>query len=163
MDKHQLVELVSQAFASYNANLPTGEEQQMSLYSAWYEILHDLEYPEAKRALLDIAVSSNFLPRPGEIRRAVINRRTKVTSFEEPLSAWGKYLVLSKEVNSGVPISVELSDALRETLKQLGEAAIGMHTNSDRDAFCRTYERVVKDLEAQRYFVPDPPIEKTKQ
>ena len=44
-----------------------------------------------------------------------------------------------------------MDDALRTAIKQLGDAAINMHTNSDRDAFVRTYERIVTDLDKDRY------------
>ncbi len=155
MTRHELVQLVEQAYATYNQTLPAAEDRLKTLYSSWYELLHDLEYQEAKKAFLQIAVSAQFMPRPGEIRRATINRRTKMTSFDDALVAWGKFIAVIQNVNSGVGNPVEMSDALRATVKALGEAAYGMHTNSDREAFCRTYERIVSELDGNRYAVPE--------
>ena len=155
MNKTELVQLVEQAYATYNQTLPTAEDRLLTLYSSWHDLLHDLEYDETKKAFLQIAVSAQFMPRPGEIRRATINRRTKMTSFDDPLVAWGKFLTIISNVNSGVGNPVEMSDALRSTVKALGDAAWGMHTNSDREAFCRTYERIVNELDMDRYSVPE--------
>lgn len=155
MTRHELVQLVEQAYATYNQQLPAAEDRLKTLYSSWYELLHDLEYREAKKAFLQIAVSAQFMPRPGEIRRTTINRRTKMTSFDDPLVAWGKFIALVSSVNSGVVNPVEVSDALRATVKALGDAAWGMHTNSDREAFCQTYERIVNEIDMARYSVPE--------
>jgi hypothetical protein len=40
-------------------------------------------------------------------------------------------------------------------MKALGEAAYNMHTNSDRDAFTKTYDRVVSEIDERRYAVPE--------
>lgn len=155
MNRHELVQLVEQAYATYNQQLPVAEDRLKTLYSAWYELLHDLEYEETKKGFLQLAVSAQFMPRPGEIRRTTINRRTKMTSFDDPLVAWGKFLTVISNVNSGVGTPVEMSDALRATVKALGDAAWGMHTNSDREAFCQTYERIVNEIDMNRYSVPE--------
>lgn len=155
MTRQELVLLVEQAYATYNQTLPAAEEKVKAIYSAWYEILHDLDYKEAKRALVRLSVAAQFMPRPGEIRRSAINSRTNMTSFDEPLVAWGKFLSLIRDINSGVQPTEKPSDALTQTIKLLGDAVTGMHTNSDREAFCRTYEKVVEKLDGDRYDVPD--------
>ena len=155
MTRQELVQLVEQAYATYNQTLPAAEEKVKAIYTAWYELLHDLEYKEAKRALVRLAVNAQFMPRPGEIRRAAINSRNNMTSFDEPLVAWGKFLSLVRDINSGVQPTERPTEALTETIKLLGDAATGMHTNSDRDAFCRTYEKVVEKIDGGRYEVPE--------
>ena len=157
MNKHELIELVEQAYATYNQELPADDHKETAVIKAWWEMLHDLDFKETKAAFKSIAVEAKFLPRPGEIRRATINRVTKMTPFEEPLAAWGIWITLQKEINSGMAPSLPVSDALKKTVQLLGDAAIGMHTNSDRDAFCRTYERVVSELDAERYAIPEAP------
>jgi hypothetical protein len=163
MTKLELLSLVEQVYATYNQQLPHNAEQEEAIYRAWYELLHDLELEEAKRAFLGIAVWAEFMPRPGTIRRATINARTKITQFDEPLVAWGKWITLSKEVNSGMPPSIPVSDALKLTVQKIGEPAYGMHTNSDREAFCKTYEAVVAELDAERYAVPPVPPSKNSK
>jgi hypothetical protein len=146
---------VDQVFATYNSQLPKESDKLRTLYTAWYELLHDLEYLETKAAFLQLAINAAFMPRPGDIRRATINRRTKSSPFEEPLVAWGKWMTVTREVNSGTQASVQISDALKATIHELGDVAYGMHTNSDREAFCRTYERIVGEMDAQRYQIPE--------
>jgi len=140
MTRAELVKLVEQAFATYNQNLPGDEEKLKTLYSAWYELTHDLEYEVAKRAFLRLAVNAQYLPRPGEIRRTAINMANQIPIFDDALVAWGKFISLMRDVNSGVRTAENIQQPLSETIKQLGEAALGMHTNSDREAFCRVYE-----------------------
>jgi hypothetical protein len=101
------------------------------------------------------AVSGPFMPKPGEIRRSAINTRIGITQFDAPYVAWGKWLTLSREVNSGMPPSMEVSPALSKTVKLLGESAYGMHTNGDREVFCQVYESAVKELESDMYKIPE--------
>lgn len=154
MTKAELIRLVDQVYATYNNRLPEGDDAQIAIYDSWYDLLHDLSYPETKAAFLKMAVWAEFMPRPGIIRRATIDARIKMTQFDEPLVAWGKWITLSREVNSGMAPSIAVSEALKMTIQQIGEAAYGMHTNGDRDAFCKTYEKVVSSLESEKYSVP---------
>lgn len=151
MTKNELAKLVEQIYATYNQKMPENE----SVYSAWYALLHDLPYRDAQKAFVSIAVSATFMPRPGDVRRATINMQNKIAQFEDPLSAWGKFVSIQKNLHNGVGNSIAVSEALKLTVAALGEAAIGMHTNSDRDAFIRTYERIVSEIDAARYAVPD--------
>ncbi len=153
MNRRELVMIADQVFATYNSPLPEDEAKLKTLYSAWFDLLQDLDYEEAKSAFLQLAINAAYMPRPGDIRRATINRRTKLQSFDEPLVAWGKWMTICREVNSGQAPSIEMDDALRTAIKQLGDAAINMHTNSDRDAFVRTYDRIVVDLDKDRYAI----------
>jgi hypothetical protein len=163
MTKSELITLVDQAYATFRIDLPETDEQVTTVYTAWYELLWDLELEETKKAFLKMAITSTFLPRPGELRRATINGRINIPQSDNPYVSWGKWLTLSKEVNSGMPPSIEVSPALAKTIQQLGETAYGMHTNGDRDVFVQVYEKVVLELEAELYAVPDMPIKTTKQ
>lgn len=155
MTKTELASLVEQAYATYNQQLPTESERLKAVYAAWYALLHDLDYKEATNAFTHLAVTAQFMPRPGDIRRTAINRRNNYTPFEDALSAWGTFIAVIRDVNSGVPNKVGLSEALRLTVQALGTAAYNMHTNSDRDAFVRIYEAVVSEINERRYAVPD--------
>jgi hypothetical protein len=143
MTRAELVKLVEQAFATYNQNLPGDEDKLKTLYSAWYDLLHDLEYDATKKAFLRLAVNAQYLPRPGELRRATINTDKKIPQFDDPIVAWGKFIAIIRNVNSGVVEHGDLQQPLTETIRRLGEAALGMHTNSDREAFSRVYESVL--------------------
>ena len=155
MNKAELAQIVEQAYATFNINLPQEESRVKAVYRAWYDVLHDIEYAEARRAILDLAVKTSFLPKPGDIRRTAINARTGMTQFDDPYVAWGKWIAISGEVNSGLAPSIAVSEALAKTIKNLGQAAYGMHTNGDREVFIRVYDQVVQELSSEHYKIPD--------
>lgn len=163
MTKEELIELVDQAYATYRVEMPVRDEEVKALLNAWYEMLHDLELADAKRAFRKLAVVEEFLPRPGKIRRTTIDMTKNIAPFDDAVVAWGKWLTLSQEVNSGMPPSIEVSEALSQTVQALGQAAYSLHTNSDRSVFCTMYEKVVAELDAGRYAIPDPPSKKIAQ
>lgn len=155
MDKRELAALVEQAYATFNINMPQQAEREEAVYKAWYGILHDIEYSEARRALLDLAIKSSFMPKPGDIRRTAINSRKGMTQFDDPYVAWGKWMTIMQEVNSGQPPSIQMTPEMSKTVKNLGTAAYGMHTNGDREVFIRVYDQVVQELSAEHYRIPD--------
>lgn len=155
MNKKELANIVDQAYATFNSSLPVEEEREKAVYRAWFDVLHDIEYEEARRAILDLSIKSVFLPRPGDVRRAAINSRIGMTQFDDPYVAWGKLLTVSHEINSGQFPTLEISEALSLTLKNLGPGAYGLHTNGDRDMFIRVYDHVVQELSAIHYHIPD--------
>jgi hypothetical protein len=155
MNKLELADIVDQAYATFNAALPQEELREKAVYRAWYDVLHDVEYQEAKRAILDLAVKTVFLPKPGDVRRSAINSRIGMTQFDDPYVAWGKLLTISHEINSGQFPTLKISEALSITLKNLGPGAYGLHTNGDRDMFIRVYDHVVQELSATHYQIPD--------
>jgi hypothetical protein len=56
-----------------------------------------------------------------------------------------------------------VSAALAGTIKAMGQSAYNLHTNSDRAVFSQAYEKVVAELEQDKYAVPDPPPKKITQ
>lgn len=163
MTKEELVELVDQVYASYRVDQPVGDADIKILLNAWYDLLHDLELADVRRAFLRLAVTRDFMPRPGELRRVTIDMTTKIPPFDDPYVAWGKWITLTQEVNSGRPPSIEVSEALSKTVQALGQASYNMHTNSDREVFCKTYSKVVSELEESKYSVPEAPAKKIPQ
>ena len=151
MNKTETVELVRQAYATYNQVIP--EIDKAFIFKAWHELLHDLEYGEVKAAFLQLATYERFMPRPGDIRRLTIDSNTKIPVQLDAYSAWGMFQTIIKDANSGTHTKVQKPIALIKVLEQLGEAAWGMHTNGDRDVFVRAYERVVSDIEKEKYAI----------
>jgi len=149
--KEETQELVHQAYATYNLQLL--ELDKKATYRAWHALLHDLPYNEVSAALVRLATFEKFMPRPGDIRRSVINYQTKTPVHLDGYSSWGLFQTIVREVNSGVQTDVPKPEALTKTLKQLGDAANGMHTNGDRDVFIRVYEQVVEELEREKYAI----------
>jgi hypothetical protein len=155
MDKAELASLVDQVYATYNQELPYAEEARLKLiYSSWYDLLHDLSYANCKESFLMLATTSTFMPKAGEIRRSTINRHTKIRESDEPIIAWGKFQRLMEDANAGVMNQQELQEPLVQTVRKLGAAAAGMHTNGDREHFIRVYEKIVNEIEGEKYKVP---------
>lgn len=155
MDKAELASLVDQVYATYNQELPVGDKARLQLvYKSWYDLLHDLSYTDCKESFLMLATTSTFMPKAGDIRRTTINRRTKIREFDEPIIAWGKFHRLMEDANAGVMNQQELQEPLVQTVRRLGAAASGMHTNGDREHFIRVYEKIINEIEGEKYKVP---------
>ena len=158
MTKDELKELVLQAYATYNQQLLIVDQKMV--FKAWYNLLHDLEYEDAQRAFIRLATHEKFMPRPGDVRRATINAQTKTPPFLDGYSAWGIFQQVLREVHSGAQTErPPFDEALKNTLKELGESAYSMHTNGDRDVFVRVYEKNVEALERDKYAIADTPKE----
>lgn len=149
--KEQLQNFVRQAYATYNLNLL--ERDKIDVYRAWYQLLHDLSNDEVVAAFVRLATHEKFMPRPGDVRRAVIDYQTKVPTHLDGYSSWGTFQTIVREVNSGVQTNIHKPIALIKTLQQLGDAAYGMHTNGDRDVFIRVYDKIVLELEQEKYAI----------
>lgn len=158
MTKDELKELVLQAYATYNQQLLLVDQKMV--FKAWYGLLHDLEYADAQRAFIRLATHEKFMPRPGDVRRATIDDQIKIPPFLDGYSAWGIFTSVIREVNSGAQTErPPFDEALKNTLKELGESAYSMHTNGDREVFVRVYEKNVEALEKGKYAIADTPKE----
>jgi hypothetical protein len=158
LTKDELKELVLQAYATYNQQLLIVDQKMV--FKAWYNLLHDLEYEDAQRAFIRLATHEKFMPRPGDVRRATINAQTKIPPFLDGYSAWGIFQQVLREVHSGAQTErTPFDEALKNTLKELGESAYSMHTNGDREVFVRVYEKNVEALERDKYAIADTPKE----
>ena len=153
MTKDEIIPLVEQAYATYNQILY--EPDKKNVYRAWYDLLHDLEYADAHAAFLQLAITEKFMPRPGDIRRTTIDTLTKVPPQLDGYSAWGIFMTLQKNAHFGTQTEIPKSEALQKTLERLGAAAYDMHTNGDREAFLRVYDKVVAEIEQHKYKISE--------
>lgn len=153
MTKAEIMPLVDQAYATYNQTLY--EVDKKTVYRAWYDLLWDIDYEEAHAAFLQLAITEKFMPRPGDIRRAAIDARIKVPPHLDGYSAWGVFVTLQKNAHFGTPTEIAVPEALRMTLERLGEAAYDMHTNGDREAFLRVYEKVIEQIDQHKYKISE--------
>ena len=151
--KEECAELVRQAYATYNQTLPKMDEKVT--FRAWYQLLKDLEYDDCQKAFIRLATHATFMPRPGDVRRSAIDAQTKIPPHLDAYSAWGIFQQIVREVNSGTQTEIPKPEALIKTLQQLGDGALGMHTNGDREVFVRTYERVCADIDKEKYAIKD--------
>jgi hypothetical protein len=149
MNKAELQQLVDQVYATYNQQLY--EVDKKNVYRAWYDLLNDLEYEETINAFLELAVYETFMPKPGQLRRTVIDARTGEPPHPDPYSAWGIFVGAQKDAHFGTQTNVPKPIALQKTLERLGSSAYDMHTNGDREVFIKTYTAVVEEMQKQKY------------
>lgn len=149
MTKVQLERLVRTIYATYNTHLNTKDET--IIFRAWWQILSDLEYKYVWAAFNKMAVYSDFIPRPGQLRREAIDLIDGGGRHLDGASAWGVLQAMRKSTEGGQVYQGNRPEALVLVLEQLGSSAFDMHTNGDRETFIRVYSKVVETLEQTRY------------
>jgi hypothetical protein len=147
--KQELEELVTRAFALYNQTLL--DIDRKVILRAWYDMLEDLPFEDTQKVLLNYAAVSQFMPKPGDIRRAYINTHNKVGEAPPPLAAWATLIGQIKLANSGLPIEMGLHPCLVKTMELLGDTVYGLHNTTDQINFIKTYEQVVLEFQQQKY------------
>lgn len=142
-------ELVGLVYALYNNELLLSDEKRV--LNAWYQMLRDCEFIECKSTMLEVATHKKYMPKPGELRREVIDARTGVQEHLDAYSAWGTFVTLQRDSNFGTQTNIPRPEALQKTLEKLGSAAFEMHTNGDREVFVRVYNTVLEEMQRQKY------------
>ena len=153
MTKPELEELVTQVFASYNQTLY--ETDKKVVLRAWFDILHDVEYRDAKQAFLRIVATDKFMPKPADIRRTHMDTLNKVGEQPLPQVAWAILVGVVKKVNSGVANENPIPVGVQETINLLGDAAWNIDGWEAQKNFIRVYESVVAGIQRQLYEIPE--------
>lgn len=161
MTKEELMDFVKEVYATYNQQLLMIDEK--ATFRAWYNLLYDLSIEEVRAAFLALATHEKFMPRPGDIRRAAIDAQTGIPQQIDAYSAWGIFQTIIREVHSGTQTQIHKPEALIKTMQQLGDSAMTMHTNGDREVFVRIYEKIAGQIEEDKYAfrMPAPPRDET--
>lgn len=120
------------------------KEEVTSQRKAWTVFVHDLSYDDVLRVVNEMALYSQYTPKPGDVRRRVMAGK-----IPDPLEAWGMLQQVRHAINSGSSYT-GLSGAVKLVYDRLGDQALGLHTNGDRDRFCETYERVMQEWLAEK-------------
>lgn len=151
MTKPELEELVLQIFATFDKQLLDVDRKHV--LRAWYDILHDIPYADAKKAFLRLASTAVYMPKAPEIRRE--HFRTLVPQQPSPHVAWATMVGLIKGVNNGTINKTPIPEGVQKTIQLLGDSAWGMDTYEDQKAFMRVYEEVVTEMQKQIYEIPE--------
>lgn len=154
MTKDECAALVEQIYATYNTELFQVDKPR--IFRAWYDMISDLDYEETKAAFIQIATFSEFLPRPGAVRRRTIDNRGETDLLPDPYVAWGIFQGILRAAMSGNPYDGERPEAVIKTIELLGDSAGEYHTNGDRETFVAVYKKVVEELIQKRYAIKTP-------
>lgn len=135
-----MVELLEYAHALWSRPTPKGDTFK-TLARAWYDALGDLNVEDVRDALLYLSAEREFLARPAQVRRLVID-----TTFPDQVppsgdEAWELWLELAAGVNHGTAQPTELHPVVAATIRKIrsGDTRdrqhfLGLYT-AERDRF----------------------------
>jgi hypothetical protein len=135
MNKTEAIEVVNQTYATWNQALPASPDERKSIYTAWWTLIADLEPAHCTQAIIHLALTETFLPKPGHLRKTVYNL-TNPDAPPTPSQAWNQYHNLCQQMNSGNYTPQNIHPALAETIRQVGTE---LTTGADRNHFTETY------------------------
>lgn len=150
MNKEELSEIVISAYSMYNQILLDVDKKNMM--RAWWDILQDLPYGGVRQALVDHACISQFMPKPGDLRRRYLDQTSNEGDPPPPLVAWSIVTRLVEDTNAGVTnVTSDVHTCIVQLIAQLGSAVYGLRNATDQVAFMKTYEQVVSAYQQQKY------------
>ena len=151
MNKTELVVVVERIHNVWRETLPVKGEQRDAILKTWWRIIGDLDFDLTEKALDQLIIADGYMPRPGTLRRAVVN----LQGFDlppTPAEAWQQFRVAAEAAHSGVYSPTTIHACVRETIQRLGgTSSYGLSTNQDRNMFTETYARVVLEWETSQY------------
>lgn len=155
MTKTELKAIVDRIYASWNQTVPAANAR--TVYESWFRILQDLTVVDVDEAIDELVIQDRYMPRPGTLRRLVIEKLAQMPPAPAPLEAWQQLRAMSESAHNGAYARPEMHPCLAGTLQKLGgSAALGLHTNGDRDAFVEIYTKVVHEWEMQHFKLNSP-------
>lgn len=155
LTKEELKKLVDEVFVLWNQQVPA--INQKDLYSAWWSMLHDLDYDKVQAAARTLSALDTYMPRPGNLRRKTISLAGQPTP-PTPIEAWTHMRHIAEAINNGTYEPDTKHPALLKTISRL-KGALDLHTNGDREHFIKTYEQTLEEWEIATYAPPPPPTE----
>lgn len=151
MNKTELVVVVERVYNVWRETLPSAGPQRDSILKTWWRIIGDLDFNLTETALDSLIIADGYMPRPGTLRRAVVN----MSGLDLPptaAEAWQQFRVAAEAAHSGVYSPATIHACVRETIQRLGgTSSFGLSTNNDRNMFTETYGRVVLEWETEQY------------
>lgn len=151
MNKTELVVVVERVHNVWRETLPPKGEQRDAILKTWWRIIGDLDFNLTEKALDSLIIADGYMPRPGTLRRAVINM-WGVDLPPTPAEAWQQFRVAAEAAHSGVYSPATIHVCVRDTIQRLGgTSSYGLSTNQDRNMFTETYARVVLEWETSQY------------
>ena len=150
MNKQELEELVISAYSMYNQVLLDIDKK--NILRAWWDILQDLPFGGVKQSLVEHACISQFLAKPGDLRRRHLDSVSTVGEPPPPLVAWSLVTRTVEDSNAGVTQDTsKLHPCILQVISDLGNAVYGLRSTTDQVAFMKAYEQVVLSYQQQKY------------
>lgn len=153
MDQESAGRVVVAFYNAWNERIPKGTDWD-ELLSTWARFLSDVSVDEARHAYRRlVAQDSNWLPRPGTVRRIALSTRGDQPPRE--WEAWAQLRRIADASHTGVGSGERMHAVVAATLASLGgREALELHTNGDRELFFRAYRDRLADWETENFGVP---------
>jgi hypothetical protein len=151
MEKSELQDLVQECFVLFNQTLY--EKDRKVILKAWWALLQDLPYEEARQELIRYSMQEQWMPTPGALRRRWV-QGTMNGAAPSPHQFWGYIQAVIKARNAGTTINIkkEIAEhpAVTQTIEDLGaDVAWNLTTNGDRTWVLEAYTENVKQFMAK--------------
>ena len=130
-------DFVSTVHATYGRELY--EVDRKTVVTAWNAVVGDIPVDVLRTKFTELATISKVMPTPGGLRRHVFAEQMSV--ILTPPEAWAQLQALRVSVNSGTQKPM-LDTTVVETIQRLGDTALGLTTNGDREYFFEVYRDV---------------------
>lgn len=152
MTKDEVVKAVELVYSHWNDRLPSSDAPKKAALRAWAEFLIDLDYEDVVRAISHAAVYDTYMPRPGQIRKAVLQACSQLPVPPTPVEAWGQVRSLCESVATGTYSEDSFHPCVLATVRQMGGiAGVSVNTNGDRTYFLEAYQEQVRSWEKLHY------------
>ena len=150
MDKQeckQIVELLSVTWdmALDNATLTLRVK-------GYWEYIQDLPYEATKQTIKRLGMASQrWAPKPGMLRIQTLSDMSGEALPPEPEEAWTILQAIGQKIYSGVYNWQKPHPVVSDTIKRLGNNAVGLVTNSDRAMFMELYSKTREAYILEKY------------
>lgn len=136
MTDDEIIKVVEHLNACWNTKPDDIKAQRR----AWKVFIHDLNFGNVMETINRLALTATYQPRPGEIRRLML-----APSFLTGIEAWAQLQSVRKASQSGITPQ-QLDTAVKDTIRRIGDIALGLQSNGDRDMFINAYNTTIEEL-----------------
>jgi hypothetical protein len=150
MTRAEVAALVDRIWATWS--IDQSMNARKAAYEAWFALLEDLDGAVCNRVLDELAIEDKpWAPRPGTLRKKVIDRTDPAGAAPSPTEAWTQFRSNAVAAANGGEVR-PLHPLVRSTIDKLGASSEhALYTNGDREMFVRAYEAQMNLAEAERY------------
>jgi hypothetical protein len=150
MTQDEMLEIVIKTHAIYDRMLVPKDAKMTA--GAWLEFLSEFDAALVWKVIPNICMKSEYLPRPMEIRRGVINYLNKIDPPPVAPGAWGQYVQIMADATSGSGgREYQIHTVLASTIRALGAGAAQVNGQYDRKMFEAIYDQELEKWRTKTY------------
>jgi hypothetical protein len=145
MNTQEVKQIAGLVYGYWNDRLPSTGTVLTQVLAPWQEMLKDIDYDIAHKAVQHLALTDQFMPKPAHVRILALTEQNGIIHPPEEHDAWATIQNLSQTLANGTSTQIELHPILKETVNEMGGMnKIDTTTNGDRKFFLDAYEKNVK-------------------